>query len=305
MGSPLQRPRPRLAHLPQDWWPRPPFTQSQVDELLHTVDRSDPSVHGLPGHLWTVKKLRKYLLDTFGVTASRSTIRNILRRNRRTFKKVKKLLSKANPDKRAAHIEWLGNVWEQIRRGEVILIYADEAHFHRDMDLGYSWGPIGKRIWRKSRGAKLSERLNCYGAYDFTNGECLLWQDGWCNADKTMKFLEAVKQWRETKKARVVLVWDNSPCHTAKRVKEKAKELGIELVNLPGYSPDLNPIERLWDWMRDELTRGHCYNSVAELTTAAMQFIQNINLDPVALVDRLWPVFELDPEFEAELRVSN
>ena len=46
---------------------------------------------------------------------------------------------------------------------------------------------------------------------------------------------------------RLVVIWDNAPCHTAKVVKAKAAELGIELVYLPGYSPDLNPIERLWD----------------------------------------------------------
>ena len=44
--------------------------------------------------------------------------------------------------------------------------------------------------------------------------------------------------------------------------------------------------------------------SVPELIDACQAFIARINRDPVAVVDRLWPKFELDPEFEEKLRVS-
>jgi len=76
------------------------------------------------------------------------------------------------------------------------------------------------------------------------------------------------------------------------------------VVNLPGYSPDLNPIERLWDWMREEVTRGFCHGSVPQLIAACQAFIERINRDPIALIDRLWPKFELAPEFEEILRVT-
>jgi len=45
---------------------------------------------------------------------------------------------------------------------------------------------------------------------------------------------------------RICLVLDNFSTHKAKLVREKANELNIELVYLPPYSPDLNPIEYLW-----------------------------------------------------------
>ena len=98
--------------------------------------------------------------------------------------------------------------------------------------------------------------------------------------------------------------WFLTPFPTLKAVTAHAEELGIELVFLPGYSPDLNPIERLWDWMREEVTRGHCHDSLATLKVACQQFIAGINADPEAVVDRLWPKFELDPEYEAKLLVS-
>jgi transposase len=117
-------------------------------------------------------------------------------------------------------------------------------------------------------------------------------------------FLHERVRGRAGKRGRLVVIWDNAPCHTAKVVKAKAAELGIELVYLPGYSPDLNPIERLWDWLRQDLTRGFCHGSVQELIEAGQVFIGRINGDPIAVVDRLWPKFELDPEFEDKLRVS-
>jgi transposase len=258
----------------------------------------------LTGHLWTLKKLRQWVARTFGGLVSRGALRRLLRRAGLTWKKVKKLLGKADPAKRAAHIQRLQELFEGVRRGDVTLIYVDEAHFHRDLDPGYTWGRKGLRLWRRSACPKLSERLNCYGAFDFTHGECLLWQDGWCNGERTVRFLEALARWRAGKKGKLVLIWDNAPCHIARVVKAKAAELGIELVYLPGYSPDLNPIERLWGWLREEVTRGHCHGSVGELLEAAQAFIAGINHDPVALVERLWPTFELDPEFEEKLRVS-
>jgi putative transposase len=45
---------------------------------------------------------------------------------------------------------------------------------------------------------------------------------------------------------RICLILDNFPTHKAKIVREKASELNIELIYLPPYSPDLNPIEYLW-----------------------------------------------------------
>ena len=181
---------------------------------------------------------------------------------------------------------------------------VDEVHVDRDMDHGYTRGRSGRRIWRRSDCPKLSDRMNAYGAYDFTHGECFLWRNGWCDGEETVNLLRALVAWRAGKPGRLVLIWDNAPCHVARVVEAEAARLGIEIVNLPGYSPDLNPIERLWDWMREEVTRGFCHASVPELIDACQAFIARINRDPVALVDRLWPKFELDPEFEEKLRVS-
>lgn len=244
------------------------------------------------------------MLDAFGRTAGRNAIRRALHAARLSWKKVKKLLGKAKAPRRAEHMNRLEELFARVCRGGVTLIYIDESHFHQDLDGGYTWGEKGRRSWRVSTTPGLSERLNWYGAYDFTHGQCLIWEDGPCDGNATCHFLGRVARWRADLPGQVVVIWDNAPCHIARMVTGHAEELGVELVFLPGYSPDLNPIEGLWDWMRDEVTRGHCHVSLRSLREACQAFITEINADPQGLIDRLWPKFELDPEHEAKLLVS-
>ena len=92
--------------------------------------------------------------------------------------------------------------------------------------------------------------------------------------------------------------WYGASWHQAKRVQAAALELGLTVIALPSYSPDLNPIENLWKWMREEVTRNFCHASMRHLFDACKAFIDRINVDPQRLVSRLWPRFELDPEYE-------
>ena len=70
------------------------------------------------------------------------------------------------------------------------------------------------------------------------------------------------------------------------------------MVALPGDSPDRNPIEGLWKWVRDEVTQHYCHDTVRDLSAACKTFIDEINQNPRAVVRRLWPRFDLDPEVE-------
>ena len=52
-----------------------------------------------------------------------------------------------------------------------------------------------------------------------------------------------------------VVIMDNLPAHKPKRVRELIEERGCELIYLPAYSPDLNPIEEAFSKVKDMLRR--------------------------------------------------
>jgi transposase len=48
---------------------------------------------------------------------------------------------------------------------------------------------------------------------------------------------------------------DGTPCHTSKKVKNYLEDKEIEVMDWPGNSPDLNPIENLWNQMKIKLKK--------------------------------------------------
>ena len=248
--------------------------------------------------------MRRWVGDTLGRAVSRSTLHRVLTAAGLSWKKCKKLLGKRSPHERAAFLGRFAGLFERVTRREVVLVYVDESHFHRDMDLGWSWGRVGERLWRVSGCAPLSDRINWFGAYNFSDGGCLIWAEGACNKETTCEFLHRIDDWTGKDGREVVVIWDGAPWHRAEVVRQTAAELGMTVVALPGYSPDLNPIEGLWKWMREEVTQHHCHDTLRDLFDACKRFIDEINRDPLAVVRRLWPRFDLDPEVE-KLGFSN
>ena len=111
---------------------------------------------------------------------------------------------------------------------------------------------------------------------------------------------------------KITIVWDGAPYHRAELVKEAASAMDINLEPLPGYSPDLMPVEHLWQWLREDLTYHTCYDSQQALIDAVTEFQSQINAHPLSISDwlrqcaernRLWVKKHLEPE-EEKLRVS-
>jgi transposase len=276
----------------------------QVEQLMTTVKETEPVEHALPGYSWTLKKIHCWVKQSMDCAVSHSTLRTLLKQQGLSWKKCQKVLRKAKSEQRTAFIAEFQTLFTQVCRAQLRLIYIDEAHVHRDLELGYTWAPTGKPAWRCSDCPPLSARLNWYGAYDFTQAQCFLWQEGSCNQANTVKFLQQLVKWLGPLATPVLIIWDGAPWHKATLVQEAAAALGCCLQPLPAYSPDLNPIEGLWKWLRAEVTHNHCHPTLHDLFEACQSFIQRINAAPEQLLARLWPKFELDPDFE-KLLLSN
>lgn len=62
--------------------------------------------------------------------------------------------------------------------------------------------------------------------------------------ENVCEFLDEIRLKNPIKK--IVVILDNFSSHRAKATIDYSNEIGIELVFLPPYSPDLNPIEYIW-----------------------------------------------------------
>jgi transposase len=101
----------------------------------------------------------------------------------------------------------------------------------------------------------------------------------------------------------MIVLWDGAPYHRAAVVREAASALNIRLVLLPGYSPDLMPVEALWRWLREDVTYHHGHPSADDLTRRVGAFEARLNRGPFVIADRLWVKDRLEPN-EEKLRFS-
>jgi Winged helix-turn helix len=128
-----------------------------------------------PAPRWTLRRLVGWVRERFGLVCCRETIRAVLHRRKLSWKKAKKLLGRADPERRQAFIEQLQGVLEGAQRDRHLVVYVDEAHVHQDADLGYGWAKRGERFWVASSSPGLSARVSFYGLYLYNEGQVRLW----------------------------------------------------------------------------------------------------------------------------------
>ena len=240
--------------------------------------------------------------ERFGITCCRETIRAALHRLDLSWKKAKKLLGRADPARRQAFVERLQSVLADAQRERHLLVYLDEAHIHQDADLGYGWAERGQRLWVTSSSPGLSAKVSFYGLYLYNEAAVRLWPYPRANGGHTIDVLRRLRA--EHPERALIVLWDGASYHRAGAVREAAAALGIELMPLPGYSPDLMRVEALWRWLREDVPYPPCHGSRDDLTRRVAAFQARINQEPGALADRLWVKDRLDPE-EEKLRFSN
>ena len=253
-----------------------------------------------PQPRWTLKRLVNWVKAQFGIECCRESVRQMLKPLGLSWKKARKLLNKANTDKRAEFLERLKGLLNEALQAGHLLIYIDEAHIHLDADEGYGWSVKGERFWVSSSSPGRT-KVSFYGVYLYNLGQVRIFP-----YDKADRFntIDVLKQLRaEFPDLKITLIWDGAPYHRAHELIAAASALEMTLEPLPAYSPDLMPVEHLWQWLREDVTYHTCYNTKTELIEQISQFQQQINASPNDLADRLWVKTHLDPD-EEKLRFS-
>lgn len=131
-------------------------------------------------------------------------------------------------------------------------VYLDEAGSHLGMVPLRAWSPRNERAYDK-RPAKRGGNISMVGALKTTGMEVLYPYDGAVNAERFLHFIE--HQLHPKLSKHDVLIMDNCRTHHALLVKKRLKELGIGVLFMPPYSPELNPIEEAWSIIKEKLRR--------------------------------------------------
>jgi transposase len=237
----------------------------------------------------------------FGRRFCRETIRRALHRLKLSWKKAHKRLGRADPEKRETFVAQIGSLLDGARDERHHVVYLDEAHIHQDVDLGYGWGERGKRFQVASSSPGLKAKVSFYGLYLYNEGQVRIWPYDRAEGDNTIDVLRRLRA--EIPTGKLILLWDGAPYHRAKTVWSAAGSLGIHLLPLPSYSPDLMAVEPLRRLLREDVTYHHCHPTAEDLVRRVADFEAEVNANPCAVADRLWVKDHLDPEDE-KLRFS-
>lgn len=139
----------------------------------------------------------------------------------------------------------------------------DASHFVRGAYLGYLWC-VRRIILRTPSGR---QRFNVLGALNAVSHHLLtVTNETYITSESVCELLGKIANLEVSTPITVVL--DNSRYQRCKKVTEYAANVGIELLFLPPYSPNLNIIERLWKFVKKECLYSKYYDDFASFKKA-------------------------------------
>jgi transposase len=213
-----------------------------------------------------------YIKEHFGVTYTVSGLHKWLHRQGFSYKKPKGLPHKADPELQKQFVAEYEQLKKEVGNDEPIL-FMDSVHPTQATKLTYGWIRTGKT---KHVGTTASRtRLNIVGAIQLGHvAEAITAQYETVNTESIIHFMEKVRDQHGSKTVHLIL--DKAGYHRSLLVAEHALSLNIKLHFLPPYSPNLNPIERLWKVMNETVRNNRCFKGAKDFKEAINRFFDDI-----------------------------
>lgn len=238
------------------------LSDEQTEELI--VHLSEKLYH----HTYDIAA---YIFTRWGIQYSVSGLNKWLHRQGFSYKKPKGRPHKADTEKQEAFIASYDALKSSLPSEDTVL-FIDGVHPTQATKLSHGWIKTGETHEISTTASRT--RINLMGAIELGNIENATVVDyEMINAENIGHFFERLRDKYSTK-GMLHIILDQAGYHRSKDLKKKAKSLNIKLHYLPPYSPNLNPIERLWKVMNEHVRNNYCFNSAKEFRDKIRGFFE-------------------------------
>jgi transposase len=248
---------------------------------------------------WSLPEVISYLEQHYQVSYSSVPIRKLLKSWGMYHYKPEPpdyRRSEQAQEKLAERLQATADVLErwQCPCSEIAFGFADESSPEANSNKARWWS-----FYKKPRqvNSHKSLRHNTFGFYAL-QGQSVVREIADSKAARFLTCLEKIRSANPTARYCVV-VWDNLPAHLVAEVQKEASKHHIILVNLPPYSPDLNPIEKLWKQIKRIISLQGLIKSKERLasiiTESFLQLAASLSFAQKWVQDFFLPIFKNYP----------
>jgi len=220
----------------------------QLMKIFTIITKENPEQYKFPFALWTLTIIRDVIKQLFNIQMSDVTVWRTLkllglspqRPLRRAYQQ------KSEDVKTFLEVEY-PRIQRRAKLTGATVYWGDEASIRSDYHSGTTWGEKGKTPVVKTTGARFKVNMisavSAKGTLEFMLSEKGL---------TAPLFIDFLKRLITNKKKPIYLILDGHPVHKSKMVKEYVESLDGKLLlfYLPGYSPELNPDELVWNHVK-------------------------------------------------------
>lgn len=218
-----------------------------------------------------VSDICAYVSQIFNVSYTVSGMTKWLKQHRFSYKHPKAVPAKADPEKQE---EFIGAYLELVDKTpcDEPILFMDSAHPTMATKVASGW--IKKGTDKPIAQTASRTRVNVMGAVELSAMKVTSCCPEYVNTETTMSFFHQLKAvYPNAPKLHIIL--DQSGYHKSKLVQQAAADMNIELHYLPPYSPNLNPIERLWKLMNEQVRNNVFFSSPKQFRETITHFFEH------------------------------
>jgi transposase len=227
---------------------KPALAPRQKLQVRRWINGKDPRQYGFDFGLWTRQIVAALIAQKFGVRLGVTAVGRLLAELDITPQKPLRRAYERDP---AAIERWKATEFPRLRarakREGAKIFFLDEAGVRSDQVLGRTWGLRGQ-----TPEVATSGRRQSVNAISAVNARGDFWYEIYTERLNAVRFVELLKHFMRGRRHPVFLVLDGHPAHIAKVVATYVQRLvgRLELHFLPGYAPELNPDEFVWNHLK-------------------------------------------------------